>query len=68
MTIQKVQNNKAWFMVLPVLILVAISAIIPLMTVVNYSVQDTFGTMNFSGSARNGFKRYCHRSDFIMHY
>jgi glycerol transport system permease protein len=35
MTIQKVQNNKAWFMVLPVLILVAISAIIPLMTVVN---------------------------------
>jgi glycerol transport system permease protein len=47
MTIQKVQNNKAWFMVLPVLILVAISAIIPLMTVVNYSVQDTFGNNEF---------------------
>ncbi|HAS49894.1 MAG TPA: ABC transporter permease [Gammaproteobacteria bacterium] len=44
---QKVQNNKAWFMVLPVLILVAISAIIPLMTVVNYSVQDTFGGNEF---------------------
>ncbi|MDA1289372.1 MAG: sugar ABC transporter permease [Proteobacteria bacterium] len=44
---QKVQNNKAWFMVLPVLILVAISAIIPLMTVVNYSVQDTFGNNEF---------------------
>ena len=28
-------NNKAWFMVLPVLVLVAFSAIIPLMTVVN---------------------------------
>ena len=34
-------------MVMPVLILVAISAIIPLMTVVNYSVQDTFGNNEF---------------------
>lgn len=40
-------NNKAWFMVLPVLVLVAFSAIIPLMTVVNYSVQDTFGNNEF---------------------
>ena len=31
----KVQNNKAWFLVLPVLLLVAFSAVIPLMTVVN---------------------------------
>ncbi len=43
----KVQNNKAWFMVLPMLLIVAISAIIPLMTVVNYSVQDTFGNNEF---------------------
>ena len=43
----KVQNNKAWFMVLPVLLLVAVSAIIPLMTVVNYSVQDSFGNNEF---------------------
>jgi glycerol transport system permease protein len=39
----KTQNNAAWFLVLPVLVLVAFSAIIPLMTVVNYSVQDIFG-------------------------
>ena len=39
----KPQNNRAWFLVLPVLVLVAFSAIIPLMTVVNYSVQDIFG-------------------------
>ena len=39
----KPQNNGAWFLVLPVLVLVAFSAIIPLMTVVNYSVQDIFG-------------------------
>ena len=43
----KTLNNKAWFMVLPVLLLVAISAGIPLMTVVNYSVQDTFGNNQF---------------------
>ena len=38
----KVENNKAWFLVLPVFLIVAFSAIIPLMTVVNYSVQDIF--------------------------
>ena len=43
----KTWNNKAWFMVLPVLLLVAFSALIPLMTVVNYSVQDTFGSNEF---------------------
>ncbi|WP_134724268.1 carbohydrate ABC transporter permease [Paracoccus luteus] len=40
-------NNRAWFLVLPVLALVAFSAVIPLMTVVNYSVQDTFGNNQF---------------------
>ncbi len=39
----KVQNNRAWFLILPVFVLVAFSAIIPLMAVVNYSVQDSFG-------------------------
>ncbi len=33
-------NQKAWLMVLPVLLCVAFSAVLPLMTVVNYSVQD----------------------------
>lgn len=33
-------NQKAWFLILPVIVCVAFSAIIPLMTVVNYSVQD----------------------------
>ncbi|HEV7367951.1 sugar ABC transporter permease [Arenibaculum sp.] len=36
-------NNRAWFLVIPVFVIVAFSAIIPLMTVVNYSVQDIFG-------------------------
>ena len=33
-------NQKAWLMVLPVLLCVAFSAVLPLMTVVTYSVQD----------------------------
>ncbi|NBU01253.1 MAG: sugar ABC transporter permease [Betaproteobacteria bacterium] len=33
-------NQRAWLLILPVLVCVAFSAIIPLMTVVNYSVQD----------------------------
>jgi glycerol transport system permease protein len=41
-------NQKAWFLVLPVVILVAFNAVIPLMTVVNYSVQETFGDNVFS--------------------
>ncbi len=36
-------NQWAWLMVLPVVVLVSFSAIVPLMTVVNYSVQDIFG-------------------------
>ena len=43
----KTQNNKAWFLVLPVLVLVAFSAILPLMTVVNYAFNDTFGNNEF---------------------
>ena len=39
----KWEDNKAWFLVVPVFIIVAFSAIIPLMTVVNYSVQDIWG-------------------------
>ncbi|MGE0349455.1 carbohydrate ABC transporter permease [Hydrogenophaga sp.] len=35
-------NQKAWWLVLPVILCVAFSAVLPLMTVVNYSVQDIF--------------------------
>jgi glycerol transport system permease protein len=43
----KVADNRAWLLVLPVFAIVAFSAIVPLMTVVNYSVQDTFGNNQF---------------------
>jgi glycerol transport system permease protein len=41
--IEKTRSNRAWLLVLPMTILVAFSAIVPLMTVVNYSVQDILG-------------------------
>jgi glycerol transport system permease protein len=40
---EKSVNQRAWLLVLPVLALVAFSSILPMMTVVNYSFQDTFG-------------------------
>ncbi|MBS8260847.1 MULTISPECIES: sugar ABC transporter permease [Stappiaceae] len=43
----KTENQKAWLFVLPVVLLVAFNAVIPLMTVVNYSVQETFGDNTF---------------------
>ncbi|MBE0489270.1 MAG: sugar ABC transporter permease [Halomonas sp.] len=47
----KIYSNRAWWLILPMLLLVAFSAIIPLMTVVNYSVQDVFdaNTRFFTG-------------------
>lgn len=57
-------NNKAWLMVLPVLILVAFSAIIPLMTVVNYSVQDSFGNNEFFWVGTEWFQEVLHSERF----
>ena len=51
----KTANQKAWFFVLPVIILVAFNAIIPLMTVVNYSVQESFGANVFFWSGVRWF-------------
>jgi glycerol transport system permease protein len=39
--------NRAWFFVLPVLAFVLFSSIVPMMTVVNYSIQDSMGENNF---------------------
>ena len=44
---RKTTNQKGWLFVLPVVALVAFNAVIPLMTVVNYSVQETFGNNIF---------------------
>lgn len=57
---QKIQNNKAWFLVLPVLVLVAFSAVIPLMTVVNYAFNDTFGNNEFFWAGLEWFDEMVH--------
>ena len=60
----KTPNNKAWFMVTPVVVLVAFSAVIPLMTVVNYSVQDTFGNNQFFWVGLEWFDEIVHSERF----
>ncbi|TDQ78805.1 carbohydrate ABC transporter membrane protein 1 (CUT1 family) [Dongia mobilis] len=50
-------NQKAWLLVLPVVVLVAFNAIIPLMTVVNYSVQETFGDNVFFWAGVDWFQQ-----------
>jgi glycerol transport system permease protein len=61
---EKTLNNRAWFLVLPVLVLVAFNAIIPLMTVVNYSVQESFGGNMFFFSGVSWFEQVLHSERF----
>jgi glycerol transport system permease protein len=42
----KTRNNKAWFLVLPVILVVSFTALLPLMTVANYAIQDIFSPDN----------------------
>jgi len=61
----KTVNNRAWWLVLPVFAMVAFNALIPLMTVVNYSVQETFGNNEFFWSGTTWFKQLLHDDQFI---
>ena len=60
----KTVNQKAWFFVAPVFILVAFNALIPLMTVVNYSVQETFGDNLFTWAGVQWFEKVLHDERF----
>jgi glycerol transport system permease protein len=60
----KPRNNRAWWLVTPVLLLVAFSAVIPLMTVVNYSVQDSFGSNEFFWVGTEWFEEILHSERF----
>jgi glycerol transport system permease protein len=52
----KPMYNRAWFFVLPVLVLVLFSSIVPMMTVVNYSIQDSMGENNFFWNGDSWFR------------
>jgi glycerol transport system permease protein len=59
-------NQRAWWLVLPVVLLVAFNAIIPLMTVVNYSVQETFGENVFFFEGVKWFREVLHSERFHL--
>jgi glycerol transport system permease protein len=60
----KTSHPKAWLFVLPVVLLVAFNAVIPLMTVVNYSVQETFGDNVFFWEGIRWFEDVLHSERF----
>ena len=60
----KTTNQKAWLFVIPVVLLVAFNALIPLMTVVNYSVQETFGNNVFFWEGVGWFEKVLTSSRF----
>jgi glycerol transport system permease protein len=60
----KPTNQKAWIFVIPVVVLVAFNALIPLMTVVNYSVQETFGNNVFFWEGVKWFEEVLNSSRF----
>ena len=62
--IGKIINQKGWFFVLPVVILVAFNGLIPLMTVVNYSVQGSAGNNLFFWEGVGWFEQILHSERF----
>jgi glycerol transport system permease protein len=58
-------NQKAWWLVAPVVALVAFNAVIPLMAVVNYSVQETFGNNEFFFEGVKWFEEVLHSQRFL---
>ena len=60
----KTLNHKAWVFVLPVVVLVAFNAIIPLMTVINFSVQESFGDNVFFWAGMRWFEQVLHSERF----
>jgi glycerol transport system permease protein len=60
----KTVNQWGWLYVLPVVVLVAFNAIIPLMAVVNYSTQETFGNNVFFFEGVKWFEQVLHSERF----
>ena len=57
-------NQRAWFLVAPVLLLVAFTAVIPLMTVVNYSVQYVATNAQFHWVGDLWYREVLHSEKF----
>ena len=59
----KITDNRAWLLVLPAFLLVAFNAILPFMTVVNYSFQDVFGMKHHVFVGWEFYKAILHDGD-----
>ncbi|MGB9171791.1 MAG: sugar ABC transporter permease, partial [Bradyrhizobium sp.] len=53
---KKTINNRAWLLVAPVMIIVLFSSLLPMMTVVNYSVQDAMAENHFFWNGDTWFR------------
>jgi len=60
----KTDNQRGWLFVLPVVLLVAFNAVVPLMTVVNYAFQETFGDNVFFWEGVRWFEDVLHSERF----
>ncbi len=60
----RIYDNRAWWLVLPVFAMVAFNALIPLMTVVNYSIQETFGNNEFFWAGTQWFSNILNSDRF----
>ncbi len=60
----RVSNQRGWLFVAPVVALVAFNALNPLMAVVNYSVQETFGNNVFFFEGMKWFGQVLHSERF----
>ena len=60
----KTWNNRAWWLVLPVFVMVAFNALIPLMTVVNYSIQESYSANEYFWSGARWFQELLRNPDF----
>ncbi|MBV1867825.1 MAG: sugar ABC transporter permease [Marinosulfonomonas sp.] len=61
---EKKTSNKAWFLVIPALIMVLIAAALPMAAVVNYSVQDVFAGDRFVWVGTRWFQEVLRSPDF----
>jgi glycerol transport system permease protein len=59
---EKWQDHRAWYLVIPIVLLVGFNAVIPLMTVVNYSVQDIFDSTHRIFVGADWFREMLHNT------
>lgn len=60
----KPKDNRAWWLILPALSLVTLCAAVPLITMVNYSVQDVFAGDQFVWVGTQWFETTLRSADF----